>query len=128
MSQCGVDCGSCGLHGLRAADEQPPDDVEFFTADGVFIKQMLIAKAGTIIPQHAHKHYHMSMLATGSVRAWADGNLLGDSVAPAGIPIKAGVKHIFMSLEDNTIIYCIHRLHDTPGVEIAEEHHIVRSV
>ena len=127
MSQCGVDCGNCGLHGLKPAAKQPPDDVEFFTEDGVFIKQMYIAKAGTVIPQHSHKYDHTSMLATGSVRVWADGKLIGDRVAPIGIPIKAGVKHAFLSLEDKTIIYCVHRLHETAGVEILEEHNLVEA-
>lgn len=125
MSECGVDCSKCGLH---AAVDQPPDDVEFFTADDVFIKQMFIAKAGTIIPQHSHKYDHISMLATGSVRVWADGKLVGDHVAPAGIDIKAGVKHAFLALEDKTVIYCVHRLHKAERVEILEEHQIVEKV
>lgn len=127
MSQCGVDCGSCGLHGLRAAEDQPPDDREYFLADGVFIKQMYIKNTGTIIPQHSHRYDHTSMLATGSVRVWADGALVGDRVAPVGIFIKAGVKHMFQSLQDETIIYCVHRLHDTDEVEVFEPHQIVEA-
>lgn len=124
MTVCGVDCSKCGL---QAAADQPPDDVEFFTADGVFIKQMFIAKTGTVIPQHSHRYDHTSMLASGSVRVFEDGKLIGDRVAPAGVFIKAGVKHAFQSLEDKTVIYCIHRLHGTAEVEIAEEHQLVRS-
>lgn len=101
---------------------QPPDDIEF-TADGVFVKQMYIEKAGTLIPQHAHTYDHLSMLAAGRVRIWEAGVLVGDKTAPAAIFIKANVKHKFLSLDDKTVIYCIHKLHG-PSVEIAAEHQL----
>lgn len=103
---------------------QPPDDVEF-QADGVFVKQMFIEEAGTLVPQHSHVYDHLSMLATGSIRIWEDGVLKGDKVAPAAIFIKANVKHKFLSLRDKTIIYCIHKLRG-PSVEIAEEHQLTQ--
>lgn len=104
--------------------DQPPI-VEFHTADGLFIKQMFIAKAGTLIPQHSHAWDHTSMLATGSVRLWADGVRVGDFQAPTGILIKAGVKHLFQSLEDGTTVYCIHNLHGEEAVKVLAEHQLV---
>ena len=114
-----IDCKLCV--------EQPPE-WEHTSPDGVFIKQMLLKDAGTAIPQHAHVYDHTSMLATGSVRAWCDDNLLGDFVAPAPIFIKARAKHTFLSLEPNTLIYCIHNVQRSEKVEIHDMHHFPNNV
>jgi quercetin dioxygenase-like cupin family protein len=112
-----------GCNGCTSCDgvEQPPEGIEF-RANNVFVKQMFIAKRDTLIPQHAHVYDHLSMLATGSVRVWKDGVLDRDYDAPAGIFIAAGIKHTFQSLEDRTIIYCVHAVAGDGDVEIAEEH------
>ena len=103
-------------------------DVEFSIADEIFIKQMYLKDAGMCVPQHSHKYDHTSMLATGSIRVWCDDVLIGDIKAPKPIEIKAGTKHTFMSLEPNTIVYCIHNTRDH-GVEIASEHtHVSDSI
>lgn len=99
--------------------EQPP--VWQVSVDGIFIKQMLLAKAGYIAPQHVHAYRHHSMLARGAVRAWANGQYLADFQAPVPILIEAGVQHTFMALEDDTVIYCIHNLHGQDAVEILAE-------
>lgn len=109
---------------LGEAPEQP-FGVEIKMADGIFVKQMVIPRAGTMVPQHAHSYDHLSMLAVGAIRVWQDGALAGDFTAPAGIPITAGVKHLFLSLLDNTIVYCIHNISRADHVEIDAEHHIV---
>lgn len=105
--------------------EQQPITTDLRMADGVFAKTMVIHKAGTLIPQHAHRYDHVSVLVRGSVRLWRDGVLYGDAVAPVGITIEAEVKHLFQSLEDDTIVLCVHDIRDGEGVEIAEEHHLV---
>lgn len=108
--------------------EDQPYGVELKMADGVFIKQMAIPRAGTLIPQHSHKYDHTSMLAVGAIRVWQDGALRGDFTAPTGLTIKAGTKHTFLSLVDDTVVYCIHniartgRSGRTGEVEIADEH------
>lgn len=109
---------------MHPAEEQP-HGVEIHMADDVFIKQMVIPRAGTFVPQHSHNYDHTSMLAVGSVRAWVDGVLKGDFQAPTGILIEAGTKHTFMALEDNTVLYCIHNVSRTGLIEIDEEHQIV---
>lgn len=106
------------------APEQPYG-VEIKMADGIFIKQMAIPKAGTIIPQHSHRYDHVSMLARGSVHVLRDGNDAGLFYAPTGITIPAGCKHTFRSLEDNTVVYCIHRIDRANEIEILEENRIV---
>lgn len=95
-------------------------EVEFCIQDGIFIKQMLLEKAGTFVPQHSHSYEHASMLASGSVRVWRDGVLLGDFKAPIPINIPAKCKHTFMSLEPNTVVYCIHRIDRDGEVDIHE--------
>ena len=62
-----------------------------------------IPKAGTYVPQHSHTYDHLSLLASGAMRAWCDGVHLGDFHAPAEIRIVAHAKHIFMALADETI-------------------------
>lgn len=130
-NQCAAGCeGSTTLSHmlngltLTKADEQPPI-VEMETIDGVFIKQMFLRQAGTIVPQHSHVYDHGSLLARGSVRVWRDDVLDGDHTAPEILFIPAAVKHTFMSLVDDTIVYCIHNLLRSEEVEILEEHHLL---
>jgi hypothetical protein len=114
---CDVGCGSC------SACEQPPE-WEHTGADGVFIKQMLLAQAGMMVPQHAHEYDHTTMLATGSVRVWIDGQLAGDHTAPKPLFIQARIKHTFQSLEPATLLYCIHNVAGRAGVKIHAEHQL----
>lgn len=108
-----------------AVEDQPPV-VDIKMADGVFIKQMLIKKAGTFVPQHSHTYDHTSMLAVGAARVWEDGKLVGDFIAPAGLLIKAHTKHTFQALVDGTIVYCIHNVSRTGIVDVDEEHQLVK--
>jgi hypothetical protein len=98
-----------------------PDSIETTLCDGIFIKSMVLHRKFTLVPQHSHTFDHVTMLATGSVRVWKDDELVGDFQAPHGILIEARTFHKFLSLEDNTTLYCIHHLHDTDGVEIHAE-------
>jgi len=93
-------------------------DVEFTIQDNIFIKQMLLKRIGTFVPQHSHSYEHASMLAYGSVRVWQNDELVGDFKAPVPINIPAGVKHTFMNLEPNTVVYCIHNIERTGVVDI----------
>lgn len=104
--------------------EEQPYGVEIKMSDGIFIKQMVIPRAGTYIPQHSHLYDHTSMLAAGSIRVWKDGECLGEFSAPTGILIEAGAKHTFLALEDGTTIYCIHNISRTGEVDIQDEHHV----
>ena len=108
---------------LVHALEQPPD-IEFHLTDGVFVKQMYLKQANTFIPQHAHSYSHHSMLAAGAVKVWQDGILMGVYHAPAAILIRANIKHTFMSVKPDTVIYCIHNVTRTGEVEINAEHNL----
>lgn len=83
-------------------------DVEWYIDDRIFIKQMLMVKPFTYVPKHSHNYDHCSMLAAGSVRVWHGDKLVGDFKAPLPLTVKAGVLHTYMSLEPNTLVYCIH--------------------
>lgn len=103
------------------ADQQPPV-IEVTCRDNIFIKAIMLPKQGMAVPQHAHKYGHTSYLARGSIDAWADNDSLGHFVAPRAIWIEAGKKHTFITLEDNTLILCIHNVLLTGEVEIDEMH------
>jgi hypothetical protein len=105
--------------------EHQPVVTDIKLTDDLFIKTMQIADVGTLIPQHSHKYDHVSLLAHGSVRVQANGEMLGDYHAPAGILIRSGVKHTFLTLTDGVVIACIHALHGTADIEVEEEHQIV---
>lgn len=109
-----MSCDECEL-----CIEQPPN-WEHVSVDGVFIKQMYLKDAQTAIPQHSHLYDHTTMLAKGRVRVWVEGTLLGDYEAPAPIFIKAKAKHTFLSLEPDTLLYCIH---NETHRKVHEEHY-----
>jgi quercetin dioxygenase-like cupin family protein len=111
-----MSCDACEL-----CVEQPPD-WEHLSVDGIAIKQMYLKQAGTMVPQHAHRYDHTSMLATGSIRMWKEGQFIADFTAPCPIFIKRGIKHTFQSLEDHTLIYCIHNASRLGRIEIVAEH------
>jgi hypothetical protein len=121
-----MSCCGCPIACVPITDEaaRPYAHTEIHTADGVWIKSMVIPRAMTVLPQHAHVHDHTTLVTNGSVRVWQDGKELGDFEAPAGIFIRAGVKHLFVTLEDGTVIYCIHNIARSGVVEIAEEHQV----
>ena len=109
---------------VRAAAQ--PIQTDLTMCEGLFVKHAIFA-ADTYIPQHSHDMDHLSVVATGAVRVWQDGELLGDYNAPAGIVIKARRKHLFLALEPMTTVLCIHRLDKDGLIPIHEEHHIVEA-
>ncbi len=111
---------------FKLADEQPPHGIgyEWTTIDHVFIKRMWIKKAGIYVPQHAHVYAHGTFVATGAVRLWRDGELAGD-FRYTMIEIPADVKHLFLALEDDTNVFCIHNTMRKEIVEILEEHDLL---
>lgn len=105
------------------AVEQPPI-WDYKASDDVYIKQLYIKDQFTLIPQHAHKYAHTTLLSVGSVRVWTDGQDAIEYTAPSVIPIPAEVKHTFLSLVPNTLLYCIHNVGRTGEVEIHAEHQL----
>jgi quercetin dioxygenase-like cupin family protein len=92
-------------------------EVEFHCVDDVFIKQMVMDRAGIHVFQHVHTYDHNSLLALGAVELWCDEELEGVYRAPSVILIRAGVNHRFVSLE-KSIVYCIHNVSRSGEVEL----------
>lgn len=109
---------------LRKLDDQPVE-TNITLCDGLFVKHAIFAK-DSYIPQHSHETDHLTVVATGAVRAWADQVLLGDFHAPAGIVIKARVQHLFLALEPMTALLCIHRVDETGEPATIDETHFVK--
>ena len=103
-----------------------PISTEIRLLDGIFCKSMCIAKAGTFVPQHSHAFDHISVLVRGRVRLKSgDSTDALEYAAPDGILIKAGIKHLFESLVDDTIVLCVHDIGTADGVSIEAEHHLI---
>ena len=82
-------CVSCSA---RASCQ--PIGREYTTSDGkTFVKEMDIAEAGTIIPQHAHGYEHISYVARGSVLF--EGKLIRAGT-PQALGNDAEVKRIYL--------------------------------
>lgn len=72
---------------------------------GVYAKESIIP-ANKWLLQHAHKHDHLSILASGSVELIVDGQKTIVH-APACLTIEAGKHHGVKTLTD-VVWYCIH--------------------
>jgi len=84
-------------------------------SSGVYAKETRIP-AGYILVQHAHKHDHLSILASGSVELAVNGK---KSIvnAPACLTITAGKHHGIKSITD-VVWYCVH------ATDCTDEDHI----
>lgn len=89
------------------------------TVDNVYVRMMEFQKTGDKCEGHAHTYNHVSLLASGSVKA----TTVGDSpkvethVAPKLIFIPKGVQHEFEALEPKTVMCCIHAIRDGNSVD-----------
>lgn len=108
---CSNPCVACPVNSICQ-----PYGNEYEAADGVWIKEMRIPHANTIVPQHSHEYDHTSYLATG--RVLFEGK---EYSAPYPFYIPAHKMHTFQSLTDDTLILCIHNISRSGIVEIHEE-------
>ena len=92
---------------MKLLDEQPVQ-VDWMTADNIFIKQIHIKQKDAIVPQHSHRYDHTTAVVAGAILAWKDGEPLGRFDAPALIFIEAGAKHTFRTISENTVLWCCH--------------------
>lgn len=83
--------------------------VEHHFGGGVYAKQVDLKKAGTTLLGHRHKYDHLSILARGSVLLIVDGES-AEHRAPACLTIAAGKHHEIVSLEPDTVWYCVHAI------------------
>ena len=79
--------------------------IQHYFSSGVYAKETRIP-AGFVLVQHAHKHDHLSILASGSVELVVDG-VKSVVHAPSCLTIAAGKHHGIKSLTD-VVWYCVH--------------------
>ena len=79
--------------------------IQHHFSSGVYAKETRIP-AGFVLVQHAHKHDHLSILASGSVELVVDG-VKSVVHAPGRLTIAAGKHHGIKSLTD-VVWYCVH--------------------
>jgi hypothetical protein len=91
---------------MKRAEHQPVGSLCLYA--GIFAKTWAIQDRGTLLPQHSHRHPHISYIVSGVVRVWQDDEMLGDFVGPCAIKIPAQALHKFLTLSDGVVILCLH--------------------
>ena len=91
--------------------------IQHYFSSGVYAKETRIP-AGFVLVQHAHKHDHLSILASGSVELVVDG-VKSVVHAPSCLTIAAGKHHGIKSLTD-VVWYCVHATNCTDENEVDE--------
>jgi len=91
--------------------------IQHHFSSGVYVKETRIS-AGFVLVQHAHKHDHLSILASGSVELVVD-NVKSVVHAPGCLTIAAGKHHGIKSLTD-VVWYCVHATDCTDENEVDE--------
>lgn len=123
-------CDACdaALDGLCLAALPHQPCVTEFSTDGVWVARIEIAAEGTWSPMHSHAHPHMTLVERGSVQVHTGNEAPRIITAPAAITIPARQRHLFLTLEDNVVLLCIHSTARSGSVEIAAEHQIVEAL
>ena len=103
---------------MKRAEHQP-ETVSVSIYAGIYYKVWRVPDAETAIPQHSHRFDHITALLHGSVRLWRDGELMGDYRAPATIRIPAHTMHMFLTMEPDCMLACIHNADHVDGDEPA---------
>jgi hypothetical protein len=81
-----------------------------------FTRTMYFKKAGDKEMGHSHNYDHVTLLALGKIKITV-GDKETEFTAPKNILIKKNVNHIVEALEDGTLCYCVHPLHDRNNPE-----------
>lgn len=82
--------------------------VEFVDeVEDLYFRSVLLQK-NDFVTQHVHPYSHATYCGSGAARLWVDGIWERDVVAGQAVGIKAGKKHAFLALEDDTRITCVH--------------------
>ena len=91
------------------ADEQPVE--KLVEASGFFFKTYHLPLADMFVPQHVHDYDHATLVCTGRIRGWCDGEWIGDKGPGEAFTITAHRQHHFQSLEPS-MLTCIHLIAD----------------
>lgn len=99
---------------MKRAEHQP-EETEVAIYAGIFVKTWSVRDAGTLLPQHAHEHPHITLVMRGVVRAWRGEEMIGDFHAPAVIRIPADTLHSFLTLTNDVALACVHNADHVDG-------------
>jgi hypothetical protein len=88
--------------------------------DNVFVKMIPLTSKGYTTHGHAHTYDHITLLSVGRVLMKHD-NGQREFTAPCLIVTPKGISHEFVSLEDFSLLCCIHALRDENGEIISSE-------
>lgn len=101
---------------FEALEQQPVEKITQ-TKSGYY-RSILLEKAGTCVPQHTHDYPHDTLVGSGRARGWVKTGgrwlWIGDKEAGDAFEIAEEKEHIFMALEPNTRLSCIHHLDGKP--------------
>lgn len=86
-------------------------DIQIGLVANLFSRMMHFKKKGDIETGHTHQFDHLTLLASGSLQVTVDGNST-TFIAPCMIYIHKDKIHELVSLENNTVAYCIHALRE----------------
>jgi len=87
-------------------------DVNTKIIGNIWFKEMIFEHSGDVKNGHKHTHDHITFVTNGSIEVFViqdkDTNISkGIFKAPCQIKVPAGTAHTVVSLEDNTIAYCL---------------------
>lgn len=82
-------------------------------------RMMRFHKAGDVEQGHTHQFDHLTLLAKGRLKVTVEGKVTEFS-APQMIYIHKDKMHELVALEDDTVAYCIHALHDKDTGDILD--------
>lgn len=82
---------------------------------GLYFRSILVETAGERVEQHAHDHDHATLCGSGSAQYWENDIHVGDVKAGGAVLVRAGQKHAFVTLEDNTRLTCVHDIASAEG-------------
>ncbi len=94
---------------------EQPVSRELTTPDGVFIKEIYLPLPDLLVPQHAHAFGHTTLVVRGKVRAFRHDAHIGDFGPMESIYIEANTLHYLISLEPETLAFCIHNVAKSGG-------------
>lgn len=93
-------------------------EIEITCCSNVYIRRMIFKQAGITELGHTHRYDHLSYLSSGSVEMQIYDQEKDEMTppkvykAPATIFVAKELVHQITSLEDNTVVSCIHALRD----------------
>ncbi|MFA7279604.1 MAG: hypothetical protein WC100_05875 [Sterolibacterium sp.] len=84
---------------------------------GFYFRSILLPESGMAITQHVHDYDHATLVGSGKAALYADGEHIGDFSAGEACEVKANTNHLFVSLEPNTRLTCIHSVESANSIK-----------